>query len=43
LFLDSVYDENYSVMAFKRQANSIEAMLIKTEEVLQMKDILEKY
>jgi hypothetical protein len=43
LFLDSVYDENYSVMVFKSQADSVEARLIKTEEVLQMKDILEKY
>jgi hypothetical protein len=43
LFLDSVYDENYSVMVFRRQADSIEARLIKTEEVMQMKDILERY
>lgn len=43
IFLDSVYDENYSVIVFKRQADSIEARLIKTEEVTQMKDILEKY
>jgi hypothetical protein len=43
LFLDSVYDENYSVMVFRRRADSIEARLIKTEEVMQMQGILEGY
>ncbi len=41
--LDSVYDENYSVMVFVKQGDTIAARLIKTEEVLKMKDILDTY
>jgi hypothetical protein len=43
LFLDSVYDENYGVLVFRRQADTIEGRLIKTEEVLDMGRILEGY
>ncbi len=41
--LDSVYDENYSVMVFVKRGDSIAARLIKTEEALKMEDILKKY
>ena len=38
--LDSVYDENYSVILFKKQNNSIKHYLIKTEESTKMSKIL---
>jgi hypothetical protein len=42
-FLDSVYDENYSVIVFKKMGNDIDTRLIKTEESEKMKSILTKY
>ncbi len=42
-FLDSVYDENYSVIVFKKTGNGIDTRLIKTEESQKMKAILAKY
>jgi hypothetical protein len=42
-FLDSVYDENYSVIVFKKTGNDIDTRLIKTEESEKMKAILGKY
>jgi hypothetical protein len=42
-FLDSVYDENYSVVIFKKTGNDIDTRLIKTEGSTDMKSILTKY
>jgi hypothetical protein len=42
-FLDSVYDENYSVIVFKKTGNDIDTRLIKTEESEKMKSILTVY
>jgi hypothetical protein len=42
-FLDSVYDENYSVMVFKKSGNDVSTRLIKTEESEKMKTILADY
>ncbi len=42
-FLDSVYDENYSVIVFKKTGAAIDTRLIKTEESTKMKSILKAY
>jgi hypothetical protein len=42
-FLDSIYDENYSVILFKRNGNHIDTRLIKTDEAEKMKSILSEY
>ncbi len=42
-FLDSVYEENYSIILFKKGKNNIKMHLVKTEESKNMKQILDEF
>jgi hypothetical protein len=41
--LDSIYDENYNIMLFKKNSSSIKSQLIKTEQSENLSKILKEF